>query len=188
MPLIIILGPKLAPGYRVLDFSHNVGTIEGTGFMRMVTGVVYSFWGDSGSWARAFSFRGWLSLGSFLFWLAFRRAVPRGSDRRYALFIFFIPSLLYWPSALGKDAFSVFLLGAVSYGLARLMTGRLVSGLLIAVTGTYAVMLLRPHVALTLASGVLVALAFGKSKGSAARGNVLRIVGCCCTRSPRWCW
>ncbi len=171
-------GAQLAPSYRVLDFSPSVGKIQGTGFMRLVTGVAYSFWGDSVLGASLlFS---WLAfIGLVLFWLAFRRGIPQGMDRRYALLIFFVPSMLYWPSALGKDAFAVFLIGAISYGLARLMTGRLLSGLLVALVCSYGVMLLRPHVALTVASGALVALAFGRSKGSAARGNLLRIVGFC---------
>jgi hypothetical protein len=93
--------------------------------------------------------------------------VPTGDARRYGLLVLFLPSLLYWSSALGKDAWSVMGLGICSYGVARVMTQKRPSGLLILVVGLAAVVMVRPHVALTVGSGlVLAALLYKPSKTS----------------------
>ena len=42
--------------------------------------------------------------GCWLFYRAFQIAVPDGDHYRYAKLIFLWPSLLYWPSSIGKDS------------------------------------------------------------------------------------
>jgi hypothetical protein len=159
-------GRYLVPFYRSFDFSPDVGQVPGTGFLKAVTGILYSIVGSSK--LGGFMVFSWLGfIGLLLCWRAFKRAVPTGDARRYGLLVLFLPSLLYWSSALGKDAWSVMGLGICSYGVARVMTQKRPSGLLILVVGLAAVVMVRPHVALTVGSGlVLAALLYKPSKTS----------------------
>jgi hypothetical protein len=159
-------GRFLVPYYRSFDFSPDVGQVPGTGFLKMITGILYSIVGSSK--LGGFMVFSWLGfIGLLLCWRAFRRAVPTGDSRRYALLVLFLPSLLYWSSALGKDAWAVMGLGICSYGVARVMTQKRASGLLVLAAGLAAVVMVRPHVALTVGSGlVLAALLYKPSKTS----------------------
>ena len=50
----------------------------------------------------------WLGfLGLFLLYRAFVIAVPEGRSRTYARFVFFFPSMLFWPSSIGKEAWKI---------------------------------------------------------------------------------
>jgi hypothetical protein len=170
-------GKYLAPFYRQFDFSPQVGTsgFSGTGFMRSLTGVIYSFTGASKvSGSVFFSFLSFVGL--LLLWRAFRRAVPDGAGRRYAFLVLFLPSMLYWPASLGKDAFAVFCLGVVSYGVARAMTGAIPDGVLLFAAGMVGLTFLRPHVGLTVFCGVVLAAAVGKSRKPGGKASILRLV------------
>ena len=119
-------GQFLAPQFRSFDFS-NVKSLSGTEFLRALTGVIYTFTGASEvSGALVMSFLSFLGL--FLLWRAFRRAVPNGLTYRYGLLVLFLPSLLYWPSALGKEGWAIFCLGVGAYGVARVLTGSIPLG------------------------------------------------------------
>ena len=50
-------------------------------------------------------------LGQILFFRSFLTGVEHGNQRRYALLVFFLPSLLYWPSSIGKEAYMMFAIG-----------------------------------------------------------------------------
>ena len=167
-------GKSYAPMFRTFDFSH-VNKTSGTDFMRVLTGVIYSFTGSSqvsGSIVLAFlSFIGFL-----LLWRAFKRAVPNGASRRYALLVLFLPSLLYWPSALGKEGWSIFCLGVAGYGVALVLTHKIPKGVLLVALGMVGVTFLRPHVAITMFCGIALAAAVGKSQRPSGKTPILRLV------------
>jgi hypothetical protein len=167
-------GRVLAPMFRSFDFSQ-AGPWSGTDFMKNVTGVLYVFTGASQvSGAIVMSF---LSLvGALLLWRAFKMAVPSGSSRRYALLVLFLPSMLYWPSSLGKEGWAIFCLGVGSYGVARVLTGKIGSGLLFTAAGLWGVTMLRPHVAITMFCGIALAGLVGKPRGDVAKSSLLRIM------------
>ncbi len=140
----------------------------------MFTGVVYTFTGASKvSGAIVMSYLSFL--GAVLLWRAFRRAVPDGLTYRYGLLVLFLPSLLYWPSALGKEGWALFCLGVASYGVARVTTGRILSGILWFAAGLGGITMLRPHVALTMFAGVTLAGLVGKSRRPGGGAGLLRI-------------
>jgi hypothetical protein len=84
--------------------------------------------------------------GAYLFLQAFRIAVPDGAHRRYAWLIFLLPTMVFWPSSLGKEAWLVFTLGLASFGAARVLR-RLPFGYLALAVGGVGVYLVRPHMA-----------------------------------------
>ncbi len=166
-------GQALAPEFRAFNFSA-AHSWTGTGFMRSFTGIIYAFTGASkvsGAIVMAYlSF-----LGGILLWRAFRRTVPDGLTYRYGLLVLFLPSLLYWPSALGKEGWAIFCLGLGSYGVARVTTGRIMSGVVWFAAGIGGITMLRPHVALTMFAGVTLAGLVGKSRRPGGGSGLLRI-------------
>ena len=167
-------GKFFAPQFRGFDFS-NIVSWSGTEFMRTMTGFVYAFTGASQvSGAIVFSFLSFLGL--LLMWRAFRRTVPTGLGYRYGVLVLFLPSMLYWPSAIGKEGWAIFCLGLASYGVARVLTRSIPLGLVIIGAGIFGVSLVRPHVALTIFSGVALAAALGKSQRPGVKTSALRLV------------
>ena len=71
----------------------------------------------------------------FYLYRAFTIAIPDGNRRSYARLLFFLPSMLYWPSSIGKEAWMLFTLGLAAFGTARLLTGRTWRGLALAGVG-----------------------------------------------------
>lgn len=161
-------GRYLAPYYRSFNFNppQKTGPIPGTGFLEKGTGYLYSVVGTSK--LGAFAIFAWLGfIGLLLCWRAFCRAVPTGNKRAYGLLVLFLPSLLYWTSALGKDAWAVMGLGMSSFGVALFMTRKPIQALLFLAAGLTAIVMIRPHVALTVFAGmVLAALLFKPGKVS----------------------
>jgi len=168
-------GRQLAPYYRHFDFSPNTGKLVGTGFLKALTGVVYAFSGTSE--LGAFVFFSFLSfLGLLMLWRAFRRAVPEGDGRRYGLLVLFLPSLLYWPSALGKEGWGLFCVGLCSYGVALLLTRQVLPAILLLAAGLVGVTMLRPHVALVVFGGLVFAALVGKSQSASPSAPILRVI------------
>ena len=100
----------------------------------------------------------WLGfLGLFLLYRAFVIAVPEGRSRTYARFVFFFPSMLFWPSSIGKEAWMILGIGMIAFGAARLLTDDLRRGIVSLVAGGWMVAVVRPHVAAMLGMAVVIA-------------------------------
>ena len=68
----------------------------------------------------------------------------RGGPTRYLFF--FIPSLLFWPSGIGKEAWMMFGLGLAAYGVAKVLRVARGEASWLS-TGLWLAGLVRPHVA-----------------------------------------
>lgn len=144
-----------------------------------LTGYVYAVIGRS--MHGGYFFYAWLAfLGCLIFARGARRAFPELDQRRYLLLVLFWPSLLFWPSSIGKDAVMVFLLGVAFYGASLLLgpRARLVGAVpfVLAIGG---MMLVRSHVALMAAAALTVALVFAFVGGDRVprrgRGRMVRV-------------
>jgi hypothetical protein len=147
-------GREIAAGLWRGDVRFPVPPI-GTEALEVATGLVYAVIGPT--LLGGFLVFGWLALwGQWCCYRAFRIALPDGSARGYGVAVLLWPSLLYWPSSVGKEALMILAIGLVSLGVARLTTGAsggpapLVLGLVVAG-------LIRPHVALLLTGALFVA-------------------------------
>jgi hypothetical protein len=140
-------GRTLAPMFRGGDFTADLGRgVIGTGFIEIVTGVVYCFTGATQ--LGGFLVFSWLGFwGLFLFYRAFRIGFPDGDHFRYALLLFLLPSMLFWPSSTGKEAWMTLALGITAYGCARLLTQRR-GGFSCFALGILATTMARPHMSL----------------------------------------
>jgi len=129
--------------------------VAGTGFIVIVTGVIYAITGPT--LIGGFLVFSWLGFwGLLLFWRALQIAFPEADSRRYAKLVFFLPSLLFWPSSIGKDAWMMFCLGLTAYGVARLLDRQFGAFLCIAL-GSLGTAMVRPHVTVLAGAGLTVA-------------------------------
>jgi hypothetical protein len=164
---------ELRPYFLKLDFSvahlGEGGTGGGTRFIEIVTGIIYTIFGPS--IISGFLVFSWLSFwGLFFFYRAFRVGVPDGDARRYALLLFFLPSMLFWPSSIGKEAWMTFAIGITSYGCALLLARRRGASIYL-IIGLAATMAVRPHMALLVIAGL--GLAYLLRSQSTARAVAL---------------
>jgi hypothetical protein len=150
------VGADLARRFAAGHFDTGLSSLSSTDFIRFFTGVIYTVTGPS--IYAGFLLYSWLAFwGMFFLYQAFTIAVPDGNRRSYARLLFFLPSMLYWPSSIGKEAWMLFALGLAAKGTARLLTGRTWGGLVLAGTGLLLATLVRPHVGGMAALGLLVA-------------------------------
>src|SRR5262249_19144415 len=106
-------GRKIASGLRHGHLIQPPGRLAGTNFIRVATGYLYAF--SPARMMSGFVIYGFLSfVGLLLFWRAYRIAISPKHDATYLQWLVLLPSLLYWPSAIGKDAFMVLCAGAAA--------------------------------------------------------------------------
>lgn len=150
------VGSELARQFRDGIFVFDIGRpVQGTGFVQILTGFVYSVIGATS--IGGFLVFSWMGFwGLYLFHRAFVRACPVGDHRRYALLVFLLPSLLFWPSSIGKEAWMCLGLGVVAYAASRLLTGAR-GGLALLGLGCLGLGMVRPHVAALVGFSVLLA-------------------------------
>lgn len=150
------IGADLARQFRDGVFTVDLGKpVQGTGFIEILTGAVYSVTGATT--LGGFLVFSWMGFwGLYLFHRAFVRACPEGDHWRYARLVLLLPSLLFWPSSIGKEAWMCLGLGIVAYGAARLLTHAR-GGLTALVVGLVIVGVVRPHVAALVGFGTFLA-------------------------------
>jgi hypothetical protein len=147
----------IAARFRAGIFDPGLDSLTESDFIRLLTGLIYTVIGPSQ--LAGFLVFSWLAFwGLFLSYRAFRLAVPDGRGRAYAIVLFFLPSVLYWPSSIGKEAWLMFALGLTAFGTARLLTGSTVRGLMLAGLGVWSAAVVRPH--LGAFAGVAIVVAY----------------------------
>jgi hypothetical protein len=159
-----------------LEGSNILAFPQETRMLGYYTGITYLIFGTT--YMGTYMVFNWLSwIGILLVFQAFRVAHPEAPPYTAAKLIFFLPTLLYWPSALGKDAAMVFAIGITVYGIARLLTQRRpVWGAVCAAFGGYLVAMVRPHLLALIVIGVAASLLARSRTGSSTRAVIaLRI-------------
>lgn len=138
-----------------LSIWQLVPTGRSTRFIEQLTGLLYTFTGPSK--LGAYVFFSWLGFwGLFLLHRALVVGFPEADQRRYALLLFLLPTHLFWPSSIGKDAWMLLTIGVVAYGVASFLAGRF-RGLLYLALGAGLASIVRPHVALIAFLALVVA-------------------------------
>src|SRR5205807_1126729 len=172
-------GTRIAAAIHAGQWSHLPMTPGsfGTHVIDITTGVIYSVTGTTVMGAGLVY--SWLGFwGLYFFYRAFRIGFPEGEARRYGYLIFFLPSLLFWTSSIGKDAWIMFSLGLATYGGAKLMA-RHRGAYAIVLIGLGLTSLVRIHIAAALFIGLFAAFIARRSSGDrvwAAFGKGVGIV------------
>lgn len=137
-------GADLLEAWKSGSFPLDGLEIPGTGTVSIVTGAVYALVGvDQLGGFFVFS---WLGLlGLIASYRAFRLMVPDGNDKLYAVLLFLMPSLFYWPSVAGKEAVMLLALSWMALGAAYLFAGQAVAALRVMAPGLVLGSFIRPH-------------------------------------------
>ncbi|MGH8939164.1 MAG: hypothetical protein ACRDV2_07425, partial [Actinomycetes bacterium] len=169
-------GRELAPLYRelVFPFSDQPGGF-GTKVVSSLTGGVYAVTGPT--LIGGFLVFSWLGFwGLVLCYRSARIAVPSLEAKRYAALIFFLPSMAFWPSSIGKEAVITLGLGLTLYGAARVFARERL-GLLAVSGGLTICYLVRPHIAALLAGSFVVGFLLRPTRRRTALSPVLKLGG-----------
>ena len=123
----------------------------------------------------AWAFLGFLGL--LLIFRAASAAVPQLDRRRYALLLFFLPSLLFWPASLGKDAWMLCALGFATTGVAAVTSHRYsLVGMTSLAFGLLMAGWIRPHVAALATVALLSALIWPGRVGKNVLQQVIGLI------------
>lgn len=170
------VGGEIALRFLQGDFTTGLGNLLDTNFIRLFTGVLYTVIRPSA--LGGFLVYAWLAFwGTYFFYRAFVLAIPEGNRRSYAKWLFFMPTLLFWPSSIGKESWLMFGLGLAAFGTAKVLTGRFVPGIVVHAIGVGLVALVRAPIGV-LSGVALVAAGFlgRKPREGRRRSFVGRIV------------
>jgi hypothetical protein len=149
------IGTQVAERFLSGNFDSGLESLLETNFIRLFTGIIYTV--IRPSVIAGFLIYAWLAFwGMFYFYRAFVTAIPEGNHRSYARWLFFTPSILFWPSSIGKESFLMFGLGIAAFGIAKLLTQRVVPGLVIAAIGLGLAALVRAPIAVVMGLGLVV--------------------------------
>ena len=147
-------GVELAGCFRSGNFDVRLGSLTGTGAIRLVTGVVHSVVGRSR--LNGYLVFAWLGFwGIVFFYRAFETALPKGDAMAYLLLLALLPSLVYFPAAISKEAWMLFALGLATLGATRLATAPDGAALALTALGLALAGAVRPHMAAMLAVSLL---------------------------------
>lgn len=157
-------------------YAEEVPDLMGTEFIRLTTGLLYIVTGPT--FLGGFLVYGLLSfIGLYWFYRALRTAFPEANYRRYASLLFFLPSLLYWPSSIGKEAWMICTIGLATYGVAMILKHNTL-GYPVAGFGLAGTAMVRPHVtALIFVSLFSAYLLRRKSWSESKSGPFGKIIG-----------
>lgn len=170
-------GILLAPYFRDFDWSIlEWYRFRGQGSTRMaiLTGLVYTVM--PASLAGSFIFFAALAFaGSVLFYRAVRMTSSDASMSAYTVFVFFLPSILFWPASLGKDAWVFFASGLVAWGWASFLRRNHFWGLLVVGGALLLINIVRPHIAAFMAASLVAAYLLYATR--AIRSVIVWVVG-----------
>jgi hypothetical protein len=169
-------GTLLVPNFRAAHFTlagSGVHTVLGDGSVSIAAGAVFTLVGVNE--IAGFVFFAWLSfLGSIAFYRAFSTTFPEADRRRYALLLFFLPSLIFWTSDVSKEAIMTISLGIAAYGAARVLA-RQRRGYPLVVLGSLMGVAIRPNELALFVGAFTIAMFFRRRDPSQNLGGLRRL-------------
>jgi hypothetical protein len=168
------IAQSLRAGHLGVDLG---GPVVGSNFLSLVTGIVYVITGRS--IVAGFLVFSWLGFwGLFFCYRAFELTFPTSvtARRRYAALVFLLPSLLFWPSSIGKEAWMLLALGLSAYGAAALFKQHS-RGVPVLIAGLVAAAVLRPHIAVAVLLALIAAIVLGRRRRGARIFTPITVIG-----------
>jgi hypothetical protein len=156
-------GAAFASVWRSFQVPHiDVGS-AGTTFVSQVTALLYVPHVPSNMVGGFFIFATVAFLGQLLLYAAFRRSVPSARLGWYAVGVLLLPSMVFWPSSIGKESLMILFIGIAAYGSARLLAEYRVRWVIVAGAGMAGAAEIRVHIAALLAASITAAMLLGKA-------------------------
>ncbi|MDJ0953321.1 MAG: hypothetical protein QNJ81_06555 [Acidimicrobiia bacterium] len=114
--------------------------------------------------------------GQLMLYAAFRRWAYGKQAGWYAAGVLFLPTIIYWPSSIGKESLMFFFLGMGSLGASRLLDDFRLRWAALFGIGALGAAVIRPHVALLFGGSLAIALLFGRSRSPGLGGRKLAAI------------
>ena len=138
------------------DYTTGLSGLTESNWMRFFTALIYTALRPS-VLAASYVYA-WLAfVGTYGFYRAFVLAVPDGDHRSYGRWLFLMPSVLFWPSSIGKEAWMMFGLGIAAFGAAKVFRERMIPGVVICAAGLGLAAIVRVPFAAAMGVGFVVA-------------------------------
>jgi hypothetical protein len=171
-------GAILAPNFRHFDFTlagANVRQIVNDGSVSIATGIVMAIVGIN--LTSTFLMFSWLSwIGAVFFYRAFALTFEGADHRRYALMLFFLPSLIFWTADVSKESIMMLSLGLVAFGGAKIFARRR-GGFMLLVPGVVLGYYIRPNELLLVLAGFAIAMMLPTAGQRQNLGGLRRFFG-----------
>lgn len=164
-------GVQFAPLWR--SFQVPPGMDIGTGFVNGLTGLIYVPFIPS-MLGGFFIFATIAFIGQLLMYAAFRRTVRPRRLKWYAMAIFFIPAITYWPSSIGKESLMFLGIGLAAYGASLFLNRGGIKPLVFMAAGLGFAGAIRPHVSALIIGSLAVTLVFAGGRNSLGMSPWLR--------------
>lgn len=154
-----------------------LANLKSSNFLRWFTGIVYYLFGrDLFAGFFVYSLIGFV--GSYLWYRAAVIAVPFLDRKIFFVLMTFAPSLVFWPAGIGKEALMQFGLGSIALGVAYVLTGRMLYGVLAALPGAWLTFTVRAHLFGLAALAMAFAYLFGRQRKTATtKSSLARPIG-----------
>ncbi|NNF63665.1 MAG: hypothetical protein HKN07_05335 [Acidimicrobiia bacterium] len=156
---------------------QNFGS--GTKFMYLLSGISYVPYKPSlfGSFVLFGSFA---FLGQILFYVAFRNSFAKIRWRWYAIAIFFLPSIIFWPASIGKESVMYISIGIAAWGVSKLLQDYRIIWVIPIAFGLGLTGGVRIHMAALVAGALAVTVMWAKTpkiRGAGSRRLAMVVVG-----------
>ncbi len=116
-------------------------------------------------------------VGSYFWYRALVEAVPFVNRRLFFIFMMFAPSIVFWPSSLGKEALMQLGLGAVAWATSLAYQRRFLQALPLVAGGGWLLYTVRPHLLALVTLAAAVPYFFGRIGGRKAGSILSRPIG-----------
>ena len=170
-------GALLAPNFRHFDFTTqgaDVRQIVNDGSVSIAAGLVMAL--VSVNQLATFLVFSWFSfVGTIFFYRAFTLTFPKADHKRYALMLFFLPSLIFWTADVSKESLMLLALGLVAYGAAKFLA-RQPGGFVLVVPGVFIAAYVRPNELLLILAGFAVAMMVPTAASRRNLGGLRRLI------------
>ncbi|MEY2589347.1 MAG: hypothetical protein QOJ67_1331 [Acidimicrobiaceae bacterium] len=141
--------------------APDLATRTSTNFIRWLTGWVYVVTGPQ-MLVGYFVFGFAAFWGSYLWYRAAAETIPNLNRRRYLMLLLFVPSVVFWPSSIGKESVLQLALGLCAFGVARLLYQHWFVGGAVVAAGAFLVNVVRPHLFALFAIAFACAFVLGR--------------------------
>jgi hypothetical protein len=154
----------------------ELDSLRQTDFMKWLTAIVYYLFGQS--LMAGFLLFGLLAVvGSYFWYRGVATGIPYADKRLFLIFMMFAPSIVFWPSSLGKEALMQLSLGAAAWAAALMLNGRFLQALPLAAGAGWLLWVIRPHLLALATIAAAVPYFLGRIRHRSGGGIVARPLG-----------
>jgi hypothetical protein len=155
------VGRQFVAAWTGLGEEPVLSNLRQSNFMRWFTGVLYFLFGQS--LFGAFLLLSLVAVvGSYFWYRALVDSTPSVNKQLYLIFLLFAPSIVFWPSSLGKEALMQLAVGAAAWATALALTGRFIRAVPLIIGGGWLLWLIRPHLLALVTVAATIPYLFGR--------------------------